>query len=119
MRIKLDENLPSSLVPLLERLGHDVDTVHAEGLVGREDHVVWEAAQGERRFLITQDLDFSDERKYSPGSHHGLLLLRLPQPGRAALVERVGALFQLEDVAAWSGCLVSATARKIRIKRPG
>ena len=33
MRIKLDENLPTGLVPLLTALGHEVDTVPAEVLV--------------------------------------------------------------------------------------
>ena len=49
MRIKLDENLPAGLVPLLGALGHEVDTVPAEGLGGQEDYVVWRAAQADRR----------------------------------------------------------------------
>lgn len=36
MRIKLDENVPARLVPLLTDLGHDVDTVIGEKLVPRE-----------------------------------------------------------------------------------
>jgi predicted nuclease of predicted toxin-antitoxin system len=59
VRIKLDENLPERLVPFLGGLGHDVDTVVAEHIAGQDDPVVWVAAQAERRFLITQDLDFS------------------------------------------------------------
>jgi hypothetical protein len=34
MRIKLDENLPTSLVEALIQLGHDVDSVQQEGLQG-------------------------------------------------------------------------------------
>ena len=34
------------------------------------------AAQSDGRFLITQDLDFSDAREYVPGTHHGLLRVR-------------------------------------------
>lgn len=60
MRLKLDENLPKSLVTSLTALGHDVDTVVEEGLKGRSDDEVWEAAQNHERFLVTQDLDFSD-----------------------------------------------------------
>ena len=45
-----------------------------ERLAGRDDDVVWQAVQGAGRFLVTQDLDFSDARKYLPGTHHGLLL---------------------------------------------
>ena len=96
MRITLDENLPAGLVPLLIALGHEVDTVPAEGIGGEDGDVVWHAAQADRRFLVTQDLDFSDARKYAPGTHHGLLLVRLPQPGRIALLERVAALFRTE-----------------------
>jgi hypothetical protein len=35
MRIKLGENLPESLADSLEALGHSLDTVRTEGLVGR------------------------------------------------------------------------------------
>ena len=69
MKIKLDENLPLRLAFLLQELGHDVDTVQDEQLVGHRDAEIWNAAQRESRFLITQDLDFSDSRKFVPGSH--------------------------------------------------
>jgi len=118
VKIKLDENLPRRLVHVLTALGHDTDTVFDEQLTGREDGILWNAAQAAGRFLITQDLDFSDVRKYAPGTHHGLLLVRLPQPGRDALFERVSTLFQTEDADSWSGCFVTATARKVRVRRP-
>jgi predicted nuclease of predicted toxin-antitoxin system len=117
VRIKLDENLPAGLVPLLAAFGHEVDTVPAEGIAGEDDDVVWRAAQADGRFLVTQDLDFSDARKYAPGTHHGLLLVRLPQPGRTALQDRVASLFRTEAVDRWSGCLVTATHRKVRVRR--
>ena len=69
MKIKLDENLPHELVPVLTDLRHDVDTVPAQHVAGRDDDVVWAAAQTADRFLVTQDLDFSDARKYAPGTH--------------------------------------------------
>lgn len=102
----------------LAELGHDVDAVLDEGLVGRDDAEVWAASQWAGRFLITQDLDFPDEGKYTPGTHAGLLLVRLPRPGRVALFERVSALFQTEDVESWFGGIVSATPTKVRVRRP-
>ena len=89
MNVKLDENLPRRLVSALSNFGHDVDTVRSEQLAGRNDADVWNAAQSAGRFLITQDLDFSDLRRYTPGTHAGLLLVRLAEPGRDALLERV------------------------------
>jgi hypothetical protein len=118
MRIKLDENLPTRLVSVLADLGHDVDTVLTERIAGNDDAVVWHAAQAAHRFLVTQDLDFSDVRRYAPGTHHGLLLVRLPEPGRTALFERVAAIFRTEGVNSWGGCLVTATPHKVRVRRP-
>ena len=118
MKIKLDENLPYRLVQFLTDLGHDIDTVPDEHLAGQDDERVWSAVQTAGRFLVTQDLDFSDARRYAPGTHHGLLLVRLPQPGRSALVERIGGLFRTEAVESWAGCVVSATSRKVRVRRP-
>jgi predicted nuclease of predicted toxin-antitoxin system len=118
VKIKLDENLPHRLVRTLASLGHDVDTVLHERIAGSDDGVVWNAAQADGRFLITQDLDFSDARRYVPGSHHGLLLVRIGTPGREALFNRVSALFRTEDVEAWRGCIVTATTHKVRVKRP-
>jgi predicted nuclease of predicted toxin-antitoxin system len=88
MKIKLDENLPHQLAAALKDLGHEVDTVHEEQLVGCRDFEIWRAAQDDSRFLITQDLDFADTRQFVPGSHHGILLVRLSSPSRANLIER-------------------------------
>jgi predicted nuclease of predicted toxin-antitoxin system len=118
VRLKLDENLPAALADVLAEAGHDVDTALDEGLGGRSDTDLWQAAQDTARFLITQDLDFSDVRRYRPGSHHGLLLVRLAEPSRRRLTERIHHLFATEAVETWSGCFVVATERKIRIRRP-
>ncbi len=117
MNIKLDENIPHRLVSILTDMGHQVDTVPQEGLSGHDDAIVWDTAQGAGRFLITQDLDFSDIRKFIPGTHHGLLLVRLRDPGRSALKQKVQILFQTENVESWKGCFVVATDRKIRVRR--
>jgi len=118
MRIKLDENLPAVLVDVLAEFGHDAETSPAEGLTGRKDEEVWEAAMGSGRFLITQDLDFSDMRRFVPGTHPGILLVRLGHPSRAALVQRVYQILQTENISTWGGCIVVTTEHKIRIRRP-
>ena len=118
MKIKLDENLPLRLATLLKELGHDVQTVHDEGLVGLSDAKIWEVVQTESRFLITQDLDFSDLRRFAPGSHQGILLVRLHSPNRRNLIGRVVEIFHSESVGEWARCFVVATGRKIRVLKP-
>jgi predicted nuclease of predicted toxin-antitoxin system len=118
VKIKLDENLPARLARALEKLGHDTDTIPEERLAGRSDLQVWAAAQEAERFLITQDLDFSDTRRFTPGTHHGILLVRLRDPGRNALLKRVHGLFQTEDVDNWKRGFVVVTDRKLRVRYP-
>jgi predicted nuclease of predicted toxin-antitoxin system len=118
MKIKLDENLPARLAHALSELGHNADTVPQEGLAGMEDARIWQATQAANRFLITQDMDFSDLRQFAPGTHAGILLVRLAAPGREALVHYVTEAFRSEDVAKWPGCFIVLTERKLRIVTP-
>jgi predicted nuclease of predicted toxin-antitoxin system len=117
VRIKLDENLPASLVEDLRLLGHDVDTVPLEGLAGKVDSAIWSACQRDRRLLVTQDLDFSDIRKYAPGTHHGLVLVRLAVPSRKNLLERLRAAFRTEHTVDWHGGFIIVTDIKTRVRR--
>jgi predicted nuclease of predicted toxin-antitoxin system len=117
MRLKLDENLPATLAEALRARGHDVDTVPDESLQGTSDVTVFSAAQAERRFLITQDLDFSDTRRYAPGTHHGILVVRLANPSRRLLRALCRAAVprpRCRDMAR----LVVATDTKIRVRSP-
>lgn len=118
MKIKLDENLPLRLASRLKNLGHDVHTTRDEGLSGHPDPDIWVTAQAESRFLITQDLDFSDSRQFAPGSHCGILLVRLRLPSRRNLIERISTLFENENIADWNRCFVVATERKLRVVKP-
>lgn len=118
MKLKLDENLPESLLATLAALDHDADNVRVEGLRGQADADVWRAAQKAERFLITQDLDFSDARRFSPGTHHGLMLVRLRVPGRLALARRIEAVFREEASNSWARCFVLLTDHKLRVHSP-
>ena len=117
MKAKLDENLPLQIASGLRMLGHDVHTMQEERLSGCADSDLWRAAQREGRLLITQDLDFSDERRFAPGTHHGIVLIRLHSPNRRKLIERVEEVFQYEIVSTWPGCFVVVTEQKVRVRR--
>ena len=118
MRLKLDENIPASGAARLAALGHDVHTVRDEGLGGRPDDDVWHAAQAEDRFLVTQDLDFSDERRFAAGTHAGILLVRLPDTEQWRVSDYLSAWFSTPDAATWERCFVVATPTKVRVRRP-
>jgi predicted nuclease of predicted toxin-antitoxin system len=117
MKFKLDENLPLQIAATLRILGHDIHTTADEGLTGCNDADLWRAAQGEERILITQDLDFSDARQFAPGTHHGLVLVRLREPSRIRLAEHLAEALRNEDIEAWTRCFVVVTDQKVRVRR--
>jgi len=118
VRLKLDENIPRSASKRLSSIGHDVDTVLDEALGGHPDSDVWVAAQAESRLLVTQDLDFSDARRFAPGTHHGLLLVRLPDAEQWRISDYLVAWFSTVESETWAGCFVVGTPNRIRVNRP-
>ena len=92
MKFKLDENLPVSSAAILTSVGHDVDTVIQEGLIGAPDRDVVAAATEAGRILISLDRGLGDIRAYPPGSHAGIVVLRLTDQSAAAAIKAVSDL---------------------------
>ena len=86
-----------------------------EGLAGQVDTTIFAAAQQDGRFFVTQDLDFADTRRYVPGTHQGLLIVRLRDGGALALRDRVRGVFTSEAIARLEHCTVVVTDRKARV----
>ena len=118
MLLKLDENLGRSHVELLRRAGYQADRVHDQGLSGASDSTVWERVCVEGRFFITLDLDFADIRRYQPGSHHGILLLRPRSRSRPAVLQVLQRVLSEQQLDTLSGCLAVADETHSRIRRP-
>jgi predicted nuclease of predicted toxin-antitoxin system len=116
--IKLDENLSQAHVEFLLRLGYAAERVTDEGLSGADDPVVWQRVLAEGRFFITLDLDFADVRRFPPGGHPGILLLRPRNRSRAAVLEILERVVQEQPMTALAGCFVVADLGHTRIRRP-
>jgi len=118
MRIKLDENMSNTHAEFLRQMGHECDRVTDEGLSGASDQIVWQEVCREQRFFITLDLDFSDVRRFPPGTHPGILLLRSRSRSQRAILEllaRITIEYPLESL---QGCLIVADEIQTRIRRP-
>lgn len=87
MKAKLDKNLGRRAIAVFEAAGHDVSTVHQQGLAGADDPTVLTACTAEDRVLVTLDLDFANPLRYDPALTAGIAVLRVPDlPGRSDLL---------------------------------
>jgi predicted nuclease of predicted toxin-antitoxin system len=110
--------LPRQIAELLAARGHDATTVVEQGWQGMPDNALWSCVQREQRLLITADKGFADLRRYPPGTHCGVVLLRSREEGRRAYLEL--ALRALEELKLdeLAGAVVVVSSRSVRIRRP-
>ena len=116
-RLKVDENLPNEVAELLIEPGCDALTVHNQGWQGTADDELWARVQGEQRWLVTADKEFADLRRYPPGSHAGLILLRSSDESRADYLRLAGTMLQRIDLGEMAGAVVVVSRRGVRIRR--
>lgn len=117
MKFKIDENLPSDLVPLLLAKGYEVDTVFSEGLQGADDQQIYRKINEESSMLITSDLGFSDIRHYPIGTNPGIILIRLTLESKERILGHFAWILEQYDLDTFSNSLVIISDHKIRIKR--
>lgn len=118
MRVKLDENIPVLAAVVAQQLGHDADTVTSEGLVGSTDPEVLAAATGDGRLLVTLDRGFGDVRAYPPGSHGGIVVLRVESQDAASVAEVVRSFLSTNEFDDLTGCIVVVRGHLVRVRRP-
>lgn len=66
--------------------GYDALTVWDQGLQGRPDIQIASVCREEQRTLITLDLDFADIRTFPPHQYAGLIVMRLNNQSRIAVL---------------------------------
>lgn len=117
--IKMDEDLPVEVAERLRTAGHDARTVVDESLTGTSDAEIWQLAQRERRCLLTADKGFADAQAFPPGTHSGIILMRLPRESRAGYIALAESLLREVDIKTVSGSIVVVTPSAVRIHRSG
>jgi predicted nuclease of predicted toxin-antitoxin system len=118
VKFKLDENLPVSSAAVLTAAGHDIDTVPGEGLTGRPDQDIVSAATTAERILISLDIGLGDIRAYPPGSHSGIVILRLPDQSAATVTKAISDLAGLAEPESLAGAVAVLQRGLLRIRHP-
>ena len=117
MRVKLDENLGRTPLELLRCQGYHAEGVHDENLSGENDEVVWQRVCAEGMFFVTLDLGFSDVRRFAPGTHPGILLLRPLTGSRDSVTDILTRVVREQPLDALWGAVTVADSTRTRIRR--
>jgi predicted nuclease of predicted toxin-antitoxin system len=103
---------------VLRAAGHDADDARDVGLRGSVDEVVYKHAQSEGRILIAGDLDFANALRFPPGTHRGIVVLRVPDIWRPAeRAERIRAAIAESSAESLDGAIVIVEAAHVRAFR--
>lgn len=116
MRLKIDEILHDDVAAFLAAAGHDVHTVHDEGMRGAVDRDIAQRCCDEDRALITLDLDFADIRAYPPKNFAGLLVLRVGNQSLPHILNVMASVLKLLEREPLSGRLWIVTESGVRIR---
>lgn len=116
MRFKIDENVHSDAAGMLRHHGHDALTVREQGLRGGADSDITDVCRQEERAIITLDLDFSDIRDYPPDDYNGIIVLRLNDQSRDAVLNVLGRIIPMFESESPAGRLWIVDEHQVRIR---
>lgn len=114
---KLDEDLSPLVAEPLRAAGCDVATVVGQGWSGMNDQELWSRLVNERRLFITADKGFGDIRRYRPGQHPGIVVLRADRESIVDYKILLAKLIENYSIQDLVGHLTVVTSRGIRIRR--
>jgi predicted nuclease of predicted toxin-antitoxin system len=118
MHVKLDEDLPQSVATVLREKGYSCSTVLEQGKGGWKDPALWEAVQDHQQFFVTADKGFGNIRRYPPGTHSGILLLRPSEDGIQPLLDLMEQVLALvPKLQTLQGLLAVASPKGLRVRR--
>jgi len=116
VKLKTDENLPVEAADILRAEGHDVLTVNEQGLGGVCDADLAAVCRSEGGVLISLDVDFSDIRIQAPGTHPGIVVLRMSRQDKASILSVVRRLVTSLGAEQVVGRLWIVDERRIRVR---
>jgi hypothetical protein len=73
---------------------------------------------GAGRILVSLDVGLGDIRAYPPGSHAGIVVLRIPDQSAATVTKTISDLASLTDLASLAGSVAVLQRGLLRIRHP-
>jgi predicted nuclease of predicted toxin-antitoxin system len=113
----LDENVPPAIGVFLQSMNFDV--VHSKefGMLGASDDLIMDLARQEERTLITFDKHFADLLLYPPGTHWGVIRIRIHPPLLVDVIEALDHFLKQFDLSKIRGTLIVLENDGFRLRR--
>jgi predicted nuclease of predicted toxin-antitoxin system len=103
MKILVDENIPATTVNKLRKQGNDVLDIRGTEDQGMCDLDLLKKAIEQKRLFITTDKGFAEHRDKQ---HYGILIIRLKQPSRNKIDQRIFQAMRRYQASQWPGLMV-------------
>jgi len=118
MKFKIDENAPTGLKDLLAHFGHSAETIYDEGLVGEADDQLMKTCKRKGMVLVTLDKGFANIQTFPPGTHAGVITLRLHRQGARTILRAFKEFLNRVNLEDLKGCTVIVEEKRFRVRRP-
>lgn len=103
MRVFVDENIPVKTVRELRELGHEITDIRGTEKEGISDEDIWDMVLKDGMLLITTDKGFIQKRGEN---HRGILIVKLRQPNRTKIHQKVMKAIKIFKEDEWHGLTV-------------
>jgi predicted nuclease of predicted toxin-antitoxin system len=113
----LDENVPPVVGQFLRDKGFNVKEVRKTLPPGTQDDTVISLARQEQRVLVTFDKHFSNLLVYPPGSHYGIIRIRIHPPLIFEIINAFDQLLTKFDIETMRGPLIVLERAGFRVRR--
>jgi predicted nuclease of predicted toxin-antitoxin system len=113
----LDENISPAVGQFFRDKGFQVKEVRELLSPGAQDDAVMALARQERMILVTFDKHFSNLLAYPPGSHDGIIRIRIHPPLIGEIINAFNQLFERFDIKTMEGSLLVLEREGFRVRR--
>ena len=116
MRLLCDMGVSLRVVEWLRSQGHDVAHLREEGLQRLSNGAIFAKGIGEKRIVLTFDLDFGEIAATAGVPHTSVILFRLGNTRASYVIERLAVVLDQARDALESGALVLVEQSRLSVR---
>ena len=113
----VDENISPLTISFIKSLGYEIITIKEAGLSSLSDEHIINYAKTNKLALITFDKHFSNILQYPPGSHYGIIRIRIHPPLINVIHNSLKNYFSSFSIGNLKGSLIIIEEKGYRVRK--